>query len=126
MAKNLDPTGRRTIRAFSSLLVAARLTNRTAVLTKPDRIATREHEAWVRLLENQTERFRHGWHCVKQSNQQQLDEGVSWAEARHNEISFFDQTPPWSTLEESIKSRLGTKFLTQHLGSILFELICQR
>ncbi|CCA70427.1 hypothetical protein PIIN_04366 [Serendipita indica DSM 11827] len=109
LAKKLDANGRRTI----------------PVLTKPDRIGNGEHDTWLRLLENQTERYRHGWHCVKQSDQEQLNQGISWAEARQNEIDYFNKQP-WSTLEESIRSRLGTKFLTQNLGSILFELIGQR
>jgi Dynamin central region len=97
-----------------------------AVLTKPDRIAEGEQSSWLRLLKNEQERFKHGWHCVKQSDQQQLDSGISWAEARQNEAKFFEGTPPWSTLDESVKSRLGTQFLTGALGTILFELICKR
>jgi hypothetical protein len=97
-----------------------------AVLTKPDRIAPGEHSNWMKLLENQQERFKHGWHCVKQSDQQQLDDGISWEDARKNEIQFFENAPHWSSLEEAIKSRLGTEFLTQALGTILFELICAR
>jgi hypothetical protein len=80
----------------------------------------------MKLLENQQERFRHGWHCVKQLDQQQLDGGISWEDARNSEIQFFENAPHWSSLEEAIKYRLGTKFLTQALGAILFELICAR
>jgi hypothetical protein len=80
----------------------------------------------MRLLENQQEHFKHGWHCVKQPDQEQLDDGISWEDARQNETLFFENAPQWSSLEEAIKSRLGTKFLTQELGTILFELICAR
>ncbi|KIM31729.1 hypothetical protein M408DRAFT_327180 [Serendipita vermifera MAFF 305830] len=110
LAKQVDPSGKRTI----------------PVLTKPDRIAAGEHTTWVSLLSNEQERFRHGWHCVKQANQQQLDEGISWKQARDAELDFFETTEPWSSLDDSIKSRLGTQFLTDALGKILFELICKR
>jgi hypothetical protein len=94
-------------------------------LTKPDRIAAGEHESWVKLLENKTEKFKHGWYCVKQSDQQQLNHGVTREQARENEISFFKEMP-WIGLSEPIKRRLGTRFLSPALGTILFDLICQR
>jgi Dynamin central region len=97
-----------------------------AVLTKPDRIAEGEQSSWLRLLKNEQERFKHGWHCVKQSDQHQLDSGITWAEGRKNEAIFFETTAPWSSLDESVRSRLGTQFLTEALGGILFELICNR
>jgi Dynamin central region len=100
--------------------------NSLAVLTKPDRIATGEHSSWLRLLSNEQERFKHGWHCVKQSDQTQLDGGISWEDARHNEVSFFETTSPWSAVDESIRSRLGTQSLTAALGNILFKLIVKR
>ncbi|KAG8786770.1 hypothetical protein FRC16_001642, partial [Serendipita sp. 398] len=110
LAKQVDPNGERTI----------------PVLTKPDRIATAEHATWMRLLENQQEYFKHGWFCVKQSNQQQLDDGISWAEARQNEIEFFEHVMPWSGLDDNLRRRLGTRALTHSLGLTLFHLICER
>jgi hypothetical protein len=85
-----------------------------------------EHDRWVKLLESKEEQFKHGWHCVKQSDQNQLREGVTWEQARKNEETFFKDTTPWSTLSEAHRHRLGTPFLTQALGSILFDLIRQR
>ncbi|KAG8846837.1 hypothetical protein FRB91_000412 [Serendipita sp. 411] len=110
LARRVDPNGERII----------------PVLTKPDRIEPAVHATWVRLLENQQEYFKHGWFCVKQSNQQQLDDGISWAEARRNEIEFFEHTAPWSGLDDNIRRHLGTRTLTHSLGSILFQLICNR
>ncbi|KIM31730.1 hypothetical protein M408DRAFT_237585 [Serendipita vermifera MAFF 305830] len=127
LAKQVDHSGKRTIRKPSSFILYRWFKKlRIAVLTKPDRIAVGEHSNWLRLLSNEQERFKHGWHCVKQSDQQQLDGGISWGDARQNEIDFFSGTEPWSTLDESIRSRLGTQYLTGALGDILFNLICQR
>ncbi|KAG8813825.1 hypothetical protein FRC17_001407, partial [Serendipita sp. 399] len=107
LAKKVDPSGDRTI----------------PVLTKPDRIAAAEHKTWIHLLSNEHEIFKHGWFCVKQSNQEQLDNGITWAKARQKEMEFFETQLPWSGLEAGIRSRLGTAALTQALGSILFGLI---
>ncbi|PVF98611.1 hypothetical protein CPB86DRAFT_784651 [Serendipita vermifera] len=109
LARRVDPQGLRTI----------------PVLTKPDRIAVGEHESWIKFLENKTEKFKHGWYCVKQSNQEQLNQGVTREQARENEVNFFKETP-WIGLSEPIKRRLGTRFLSPALGNILFDLICQR
>jgi hypothetical protein len=97
-----------------------------AVLTKPDRIATGEHSGWLGLLSNTQEHYRHGWHCVKQSDQQQLESHISWQDARENELAFFEQNEPWNTLDHNLKSRLGTQFLTEALGITLFQLIVRR
>ncbi|KAG8813760.1 hypothetical protein FRC17_001438, partial [Serendipita sp. 399] len=107
LAKKVDPSGDRTI----------------PVLTKPDRIAAAEHKTWIRLLSNEHERFKRGWFCVKQSNQEQLDDGITWAKARQNEMDFFEKQLPWSGLDAGMRTRLGTSALTQALGSILFGLI---
>jgi Dynamin central region len=126
LAKEVDRSGHRTIRMYPIFLHCFTLILRTAVLTKPDRIATREHSSWLGLLSNSQEYYRHGWHCVKQSDQQQLESHISWQTARENELSFFENTDPWNDLDPSLKSRLGTRFLTDALGRILFELICKR
>jgi len=98
----------------------------SAVLTKPDRIDVGQHDSWIQLVQNHQEKFKHGWHVVKQSNQQQLEAKISWEEARRNERKFFDETSPWSALDESVRLRLGTGYLTQSLGTILFGLIVKR
>ncbi|KAG8755211.1 hypothetical protein FRC14_004253 [Serendipita sp. 396] len=110
LAKQLDPTGDRTI----------------PVLTKPDRIAAGSYRSWLDLLENKEERFKHGWYCVKQADQEQLEGGITWEDARKNERSFFDKKAPWSQLDERIRSRLGTPALTNALGNTLFDLIVAR
>ncbi|KAG8813026.1 hypothetical protein FRC19_002720 [Serendipita sp. 401] len=110
LAKQLDPTGDRTI----------------PVLTKPDRIAAGSYRSWLALLENKEERFKHGWYCVKQANLEQLEGGITWEDARKNERSFFDKKAPWSQLDERIRLRLGTSALTNAVHNILFDLIVAR
>ncbi|KAG8847752.1 hypothetical protein FRC20_002688 [Serendipita sp. 405] len=97
-----------------------------AVLTKPDCIAAGSSRSWLDLLENKEERFKHGWYCVKQANQEQLEGGITWEDARKNESSFFDKTQPWSQLDERTRLRLGTSALTNAVHNILFDLIVAR
>lgn len=97
-----------------------------AVLTKPDRIDVGQHGSWIQLVQNQQEKFKHGWHVVKQSNQQQLEAKIPWKEARRNETKFFNETEPWTTLDDSFRQRLGTEYLAQSLGNILFGMIRKR
>ncbi|KAG8772403.1 hypothetical protein FRC15_002753 [Serendipita sp. 397] len=82
--------------------------------------------SWLDLLENKEERFKHGWYCVKQANQEQLEGGITWEDARKNESSFFDKTQPWSQLDERTRLRLGTSALTNAVHNILFDLIVAR
>jgi hypothetical protein len=77
-------------------------------------------------VNNQREKSKYGWHVVKQANQMELESGLSRETARKNEVDFFDNESPWSELDDSIRSRLGTPQLAQSLGTILFGLICKR
>ncbi|KIM31799.1 hypothetical protein M408DRAFT_327224 [Serendipita vermifera MAFF 305830] len=93
------------------------------VLTKPDRIASGEHDRWLRILTNEQDRYKHGWFCVKQRDQLELEKKISWGDARDNEYNFFAHEYPWNGLDKDSKSRLGTPCLTRALGTKLYELI---
>lgn len=114
------------MRRLFNLYYACNTYRLSAVLTKPDRIDVGQHGTWIQLVQNQQERFKHGWHVVKQSNQQQLEARISWKDARRNETKFFNETEPWITLDESFRQRLGTGYLAQSLGTILFDMIRKR
>ena len=97
-----------------------------AVLTKPDRLPPGEEHSWLLLLRNARERHKHGWHCVKQPSSDDMRDGITWAEARQAESSFFRETEPWSSLDAFVRGRLGTVPLTKSLGETLFALIAKR
>ncbi|KAG8829739.1 hypothetical protein FRC17_006131, partial [Serendipita sp. 399] len=61
-----------------------------------------------------------------QADQEELEGGITWEEARKNEKLFFEKTRPWSHLDDKIRARLGTPALTNALGSNLFDLIVAR
>jgi hypothetical protein len=55
-----------------------------------------------------------------------MREGMTWSEARAAETEFFNESNPWSSLDATVRSRLGTVPLTKALGEILFALIAKR
>lgn len=109
MAKQFDPDGQRTI----------------GVLTKPDRIPVGEEDHWMRFVRDEAEHLSNGWFVVKQPATVDLQQGITWEEARERERRFFDTTAPWAT-ERDYRHRFGTRNLTESLSDILSELIKRR
>ncbi|KAG8984096.1 hypothetical protein FRB90_005571, partial [Tulasnella sp. 427] len=95
------------------------------VLTKVDRIEFGGASKWVRMLRGEDQPLLHGWYCVKQRDLVQLQEGVTWEEARSFETEFFQTTSPWADLDASQRARLGSQKLADRLGSILSNLVSQ-
>jgi hypothetical protein len=98
----------------------------TAVLTKPDRIDPGDEGKWMDMLRNRTEKFKHGWFCVRQPGYSQLQARITPDEARENERLFFENTRPWSNAEPDLRARFGTKSLSKALGQKLFDVIARR
>ena len=109
-----------TIRACNLLTIIL------AVLTKPDKIGRGDEGAWIAMMRNQKEIFNHGWYCVRQPGTIELQDNITWEEARKNELDFFQQTAPWKDVEFQLKERLGTRKLSAALGKKLFDLIVKR
>ncbi|KAG9043513.1 hypothetical protein FS837_009473, partial [Tulasnella sp. UAMH 9824] len=93
------------------------------VLTKVDRIEFGGASKWLRMLRGEDQPLMHGWYCVKQRDLVQLQEGVTWEEARSYETEFFQTVAPWADLGLSQRSRLGSQKLAERLGSILSSLV---
>ncbi|CAE7101688.1 unnamed protein product [Rhizoctonia solani] len=112
LAREYDPQGLRTI----------------GVLTKPDRIERGSEKPWISMIKNETEtlHLRHGWFSVKQPSARQLEAGMSWSEARELDEKYFQDTAPWSTIEEEWRKRLGCSNLISHLGETLGKVILSR
>jgi len=88
----MDPDGRRTV----------------GILTKADRLPEGQEATWMKILQNQHERYQllHGYFAVKNPGQPELDEGLSNKEARKKEEQFF-RRKRW----QAAKDRCGTKQL---------------
>ncbi|KIO31589.1 hypothetical protein M407DRAFT_19338 [Tulasnella calospora MUT 4182] len=95
------------------------------VLTKVDRIEFGGSSKWLRMLRGEDQPLMHGWYCVKQRDLVQLQEGVTWEEAKSYETEYFQTTSPWADLGPSQRSRLGSHKLADRLGSILSNLVSQ-
>ncbi|KAG8898578.1 hypothetical protein FRB99_007344 [Tulasnella sp. 403] len=96
------------------------------VLTKVDRIEYGGTSRWLRMLRNEENPLKNGWYCVKQPDMIQLQSGISWEDARESERSFFQDTPPWSTLERRHRQRLGSEPLAENLGVVLSNLAARK
>ncbi|KAJ1301437.1 hypothetical protein OPQ81_008695 [Rhizoctonia solani] len=110
LAKQHDPNGKRTV----------------GVLTKPDRIEGGEEQKWLAFIRGETEVLSKGWFCVKQPSPSELEEKLSWGEARQREQEFFSTTQPWATQSLSVRRHFGTARLTARLSEILSDLIQNR
>ncbi|CEL56749.1 hypothetical protein RSOLAG1IB_08051 [Rhizoctonia solani AG-1 IB] len=110
LAKQHDPDGKRTI----------------GVLTKPDRIENGEEQKWLAFVRGETEVLSKGWFCVKQPSPSELEEGLSWSEARQREQEFFSTKHPWATQSLAVRQHFGTARLTTRLSEILSDLIQTR
>lgn len=77
------------------------------------------------MLRGEDQPLMHGWYCVKQRDMGQLQEGVTWEEARDYETEFFQTTAPWADLNRVLRERLGSQKLAERLGLILSNLVSQ-
>jgi len=64
--------------------------------------------------------------ATKQPSQQELDNGITYAQARANEEYFFDNAEPWTALNPVHQKRLGTKTLTAYLSDQLWRIISRQ
>jgi hypothetical protein len=78
------------------------------------------------MIRGESNALRHGWFSVKQPSARQLEAGLSWEEARALDRQFFEDTPPWSTIDTEYRHRLGCANLIAHLGETLGKVILTR
>ncbi|ESK87720.1 hypothetical protein Moror_1821 [Moniliophthora roreri MCA 2997] len=96
------------------------------VLTKPDRIERGDEQNWLGFIQGRTEPLRNHWFCVKQPGTSDLQNGITWSQARDNENKFFATTSPWRDLELTYQKYLRTNNLVERLSVILSDLISKR
>ena len=110
-ARKVDPEGVRTI----------------GVITKPDNIPPGEHGKWLALAKNENSRqtLSLGYYVVKNPGQKQLNDGVTFAEARQRESDFFSADTHWAAVEDDLGGRLGTANLRNALSDVLVKRIVQ-
>ncbi|KAI0753579.1 hypothetical protein BC629DRAFT_1554707 [Irpex lacteus] len=108
LAKQVDPSGRRTI----------------GVLTKPDTLtagAVKSKENWLAVLEGRRDKTTHGYFCTRQPDDDERTKGITSAEARRAEKTFFESTSPWSGSKH--RKRFGTENLVENLATLLSKVI---
>ena len=127
LAKVHDPQGIRTIGMLSINLICNALIPWVAgVLTKPDRIPPGDEPSWIPYIRNEKEALENNWFSVKQPSTQDLQQKITWAQARQKETDFFASTAPWSDIGDGYHKYLGTSNLVRRLTDVLSELIATR
>ena len=96
------------------------------VLTKPDRIPSGETGNWLSFIRNEKEHLTNGWYAVKQPGSQAIEKGITWAEAREQEDTFFASESGWCDLDPIYHKYLRTSNLVARLSEILSDLISKR
>ncbi|KAI9887718.1 MAG: hypothetical protein M1823_000467 [Watsoniomyces obsoletus] len=92
------------------------------VLTKPDLGLTGPPSGWPlweKVLRNDHFSLFHGYYVTRQPAQQQLEDGISHAEARLQETDFFKNTSPWKDEFVEFSERFGTERLQSALSEKL-------
>lgn len=108
LAKQVDPTGQRTI----------------GVMTKPDTLppgATKSRDLWLDVIEGRRFPLKHGYYCTRQPDDDERTKGITTAQAREAEMAFFRNNAPWSTSAQ--KHRFGTTQLVANLSKLLTQII---
>ena len=104
------------------------------MLTKPDTIQHGEEDGWLRVLEGSSHPLKRmfasfrsssesnagadGYFVTKQPSPKELEEKVTFAEARLRERAFFEETAPWCN-KNNLSDRMGTPHLTKALSKLL-------
>ena len=63
-----------------------------------------------------------GYFVTKQPSPKELEEGVTFEEARRREHEFFAHEAPWRD-QSHLEPRMGTKNLTRALSNLLARVI---
>jgi GTPase SAR1 family protein len=103
-AKNVDPSGDRTI----------------GVLTKPDTIESDTHSKWIDIALNKQYKLGLGYFIVKLPSKVQHPCQLTWDEMIRLENEYFMMNEPWAIIK---KLRLGVPALRDELSNLLFKLI---
>ncbi|CAG8548187.1 1087_t:CDS:2, partial [Cetraspora pellucida] len=104
LAKNADISGIRTL----------------GVLTKPDTIEEGTHDKWLKIMRNEAHRLDLGYFVVKNPSQKHLNDGITFEDARQDEIIFFEQGF-WKKFH--LRDRIGVIKLRLKLSDLLIQSI---
>lgn len=91
------------------------------VLTKPDLLAATRHSHIERMLKREKFKITKGWFATKSSSQVELDQGVTHAEARERERTFFTENEPWCSSLAGFANRFGVPNLQDAISQELTE-----
>lgn len=125
LAHQIDREGRRTIGIKSVTFCGFALTFCVpGVMTKPDMLtvgSTKARDLWLDVIEGRRHSLTHGYYCTRQPDDAERSSGITSANARVAESTYFKETSPWST--SAHKHRFGTNNLISTLSTLLVQII---
>jgi len=91
------------------------------VLTKPDLVGRRRWPLLEEVLNGKTFRLsgKDAWFVTKQLSAENLESGVTHAEAREREKEFFSKQEPWFSVLSSFAARFGVWSLREAISNKL-------
>jgi GTPase SAR1 family protein len=123
LAMKTDPSNSSTGKVIQDCHAAQRC---VGVLTNPDHVAVR-HLEYEKILEKQAHIVKHGYFVTKQPGEDsKLQHGPTYhAEARREEMEFFDSEELWTGDWNRFRKRCGTlaiqKFLSRELAGQIMD-----
>src|SRR6266436_562471 len=93
-------------------------------MTKPDMLtlgSTKARDLWLDVIEGRRHPLAHGYYCTRQPDDAERSGGITSANARIAESTYFNDTSPWSTSVH--KHRFGTNNLISTLSTLLVQII---
>jgi len=125
LAHQVDREGRRTIGIkFMTFCRFALTLCIPGVMTKPDMLtigSTKARDLWLDVIEGRRHSLTHGYYCTRQPDDAERSRGITSADARVAESTYFKDTSPWSTSVH--KHRFGTNNLISTLSTLLVQII---
>ncbi|KAF0427645.1 P-loop containing nucleoside triphosphate hydrolase protein [Gigaspora margarita] len=91
------------------------------VLTKPDQIEEDTYDIWLKILRGEAYKLDLGYYIVKNPSKKQLNDGITFEEAREAEIRFFETDEPWNRFH--MQERIGIKNLQNKLSKLLIKAV---
>ena len=93
-------------------------------MTKPDTLSagsTKARDLWLEVLEGRRHTLHHGYYCTRQPDDEERSRGITGANARAAELTFFESTKPWAGSNH--RHRFGTTNLVQNISRLLTQII---
>lgn len=75
---------------------------------------------WQNVIEGREHKLKHGYYCVRLPDDEERTRKVTRADSVNTATEFFNNTPPWNTMD---RNRFGIPNLVTDISRLLANLI---